>query len=46
MFMYTHKHLEDIHQTILEGEIVVNFHFVFFTFLDVIFATKKNNKGI
>lgn len=41
MFIYNHKHLEGIHQTILGGEIVVNFYFVFFTFLDVSFATIK-----
>lgn len=46
MFIYKHEHLEDIHQTILGCKIIVNFYFVFFTFLVVSFVTTQNDKGI
>lgn len=41
LYTHTHTHLEDAHQTILEGDSVANFHFALFTFLDVLFATRK-----
>lgn len=33
MFIYIHKHLEDMHQNIWGRETVVNFLLIFFTFL-------------
>lgn len=41
VYMYTDKHLENIQQTILQGETVVKFHFVFFTFLVFILQLQK-----